>query len=174
MTTDVMPASTVTRGVDTVTRSLAAIAGVVLLLMLVLTVGNIGLRLVASPYHGTFEIVGLLAVIVNGFALAEAQRSKSHIAIDLVMSRLSMRLQLYVGALVTAVSVVLFGLLAQQLVSYGMNLRDQGAVTESLRLPYWPFSLALAAGVAGLALALLNDLGAIRRSLRSSTPESIW
>jgi hypothetical protein len=59
-------------------------------------------------------------------------------------------------------------------VSYGLNLRDQGAVSDSLRLPYWPFSLVLAVGVAGLVLALLADLLAIGRNLRSDVPESIW
>ncbi|NDL60358.1 TRAP transporter small permease [Phytoactinopolyspora mesophila] len=161
-------------GVDLVTKSLASVAGVVLLVMLSITVGNIGLRLFATPYHGTFEVVGLLAVLVNGLALAEAQRSRSHIAIDLVMRRTSVRTQLYVGAMVTVISVVLFSLLAQQLTAYGLNLRDQGAVTDSLRLPFWPVSLVLAVGVAGLVLALLADLAAVRRNLRSANPETIW
>lgn len=160
--------------VDKVAKALATVAGTALVLMLALTVGNIVLRLVAAPYHGTFEIVGLLAVVVNGLALAAAQQSKSHIAIDLVMNRFSGRVQLYLGAAVTVVAIGLFVLLTQQLVSYGLNLRDQGAVTESLRLPFWPVALVLAAGVAGLALALVGDLLQIRRNLRSDTPEGIW
>lgn len=160
--------------VDKAANALAIVAGTALVLMLVLTVGNIVLRLVAAPYHGTFEIVGLLAVVVNGLALAAAQQSKSHIAIDLVMNRYSGRIQLYLGAVVTVVAVGLFVLLTQQLVAYGLNLRDQGAVTESLRLPFWPVALVLAAGVAGLALALVGDLLQIRRNLRSDTPEGIW
>lgn len=167
-------ASALTRSINAVTASLAAVAGVVLLMMLVLTVGNIVLRLVATPYHGTFEIVGLMAVLVNGLALGEAQRRRAHIAIDLVMTRFSTRTQLYVGAAVTIAGIVLFCLLAQQMVAYGLNLREQGAVTESLRLPFWPVSLALAVGVAGLVLALVNDLLTIRRNLRSQTPETIW
>lgn len=160
--------------VDKVAKALATVAGTALLLMLALTVGNIVLRLVATPYHGTFEIVGLLAVVVNGLALAAAQQAKSHIAIDLVMNRFSVRVQLYLGAIVSVVAIGLFVLLAQQLVSYGLNLRDQGAVTESLQLPFWPVALVLAAGVAGLALALVGDLLQIRRNLRSDCPEGIW
>ena len=152
----------------------AGLAAAALLLMVLVTVTNIGLRVVATPYNGTYEIVGMLSVLVSGLALAEAQRHKAHIAIDLVMNRRSVRTQLLVGAVVTAVSAVMFGLLAQQLVTYGLNLRDRGAATESLRLPYWPLSLALAAGVLVLALALVSDLIQIGRNLRSRTPESIW
>lgn len=160
--------------VDRTVSLFAGLAAAALLLMLLVTVGNIGLRIVASPYNGTFEIVTMLSVLVSGLALAEAQRRKSHIAIDLVMNRTPVRVQLLVGAVMTAVSVAMFALLAQQLVSYGLNLRDRGAATESLRLPYWPLSLALAAGVLVLALALVSDLLQIGRNLRSRNPESIW
>ncbi|WP_298332022.1 TRAP transporter small permease [Haloactinopolyspora sp.] len=160
--------------IDAVTDALAGAAGVALLLMVALTVGNIALRQIATPYHGTFELVGLLAVLVNGLALAAAQRSRTHVAVDLFMTRRPVRVQLVVGAIITTIAAVLFVLLTQQLVSYSLNLRDEGAVTESLRMPFWPMALALAVGVAGLALALVADLLAIRRNLRSSTPEAIW
>jgi TRAP-type C4-dicarboxylate transport system permease small subunit len=164
----------VSRVLDGISQLLAMIAAAALLVMLVLTVGNIGLRLVATPYYGTFELVALLAIIVNGLALAEAQRVRSHIAIDLFMNKAPTRVQLVVGGVLTVVAIGLFALLAQQMITYGMNLRDQGAVTDSLRLPYWPFSLVLAVGVGGLVLALVNDLVAIGRNLRSDVPEGIW
>lgn len=167
-------ATAVSAAVDRFISTLAGIAGAAVLLMLLVTVGNIGLRLVAEPYNGTFEIVGMLSVVVNGLALAEAQRHKSHIAIDLVIEKAPIRAQLVVGAVVTVVSIVMFFLLAQNLVSYGLNLRDVGSVSESLRLPYWPMALVLALGVLGLVLALLSDLAQISRNLRSETPEGIW
>ncbi|WP_456598990.1 TRAP transporter small permease [Blastococcus sp. SYSU DS0616] len=163
-----------TKALDGVSRGLAVIAAAVLLVMMILTVGNIGLRLVATPWYGTFELVSLLAVIVNGLALADAQRGRSHIAIDLFMNKTPVRVQLIVGGLITVVSIALFVLLAQQLVAYGMNLRNQGALTDSLRLPFWPFSLVLAVGVGGLVLALVSDVVQVGRNLRSSVPESIW
>jgi TRAP-type C4-dicarboxylate transport system permease small subunit len=164
----------VSKVIDGISQGLAMIAAAALLAMLLLTVGNIGLRLFATPYFGTFEVVALLAIIVNGLALAEAQRVRAHIAIDLFMNKASVRVQLIVGGLITVVSIALFALLAQQMVFYGLNLRDQGARTDSLQWPYWPFSLVLAVGVAGLVLALVNDLLAVGRNLRSDVPESIW
>ena len=160
--------------IDRTITALSGVAAAAVLMMLVVTVGNIVLRLLGQPFSGTFEVVGMLSVIVNGLALAEAQRRKSHIAIDLIIGRAPIRAQLWAGAIVTVVSAVMFALLAQQLVSYGMNLRDAGSVSESLRLPYWPLALVLALGVCGLLLALLSDLGQIARNLRSETPESIW
>lgn len=167
-------AAVVSGAVDRFITALAGVAAAAVLLMLLVTVGNIALRLFAEPFNGTFEIVGMLSVVVNGLALAEAQRHKSHIAIDLAIEKAPIRAQLVIGALVTVASAVMFFLLAQNLVSYGLNLRDVGSVSESLRLPYWPLALVLALGVAGLILALLSDLAQITRNLRSDTPEGIW
>lgn len=160
--------------IDRFITVLAGIAAVAVLLMLLVTVGNIGLRLFAEPFNGTFEVVGMLSVVVNGLALAEAQRRKSHIAIDLLIEKAPIRAQLVVGAVVTLISIVMFFLLAQNLVSFGLNLRDVGSVSESLRLPYWPLALVLAVGIAGLLLALVSDLTKIGGNLRSDNPEGIW
>lgn len=155
------------RAIGWVARAQSAIAGATLLLMLTLTIGNVLLRGFATPYFGTVELVGLMAAIVTGLALADAQRHKIHIAVDLLMSRRSTRTQLVVGAAVTAVAMALFALVAWQLVRYGWNLKTHGAVTESLRLPYWPVVLVLALGFAGLVLALLADLLAALQKARS-------
>lgn len=160
------------RAIGWVARAQSAVAGVTLLLMLALTVGNVLLRALATPLFGTVELVGLMAAVVTGLALADTQRHHTHIAIDLLMSRRSPRTQLVVSALVTAVAAALFALVGWQLVRYGWNLRTRGAVTDSLRLPYWPVVLALSFGFAGLVLALLGDLLAIARNLRSERPEA--
>jgi len=104
------PIDLATAAVNWTVSFFAGLAAAALLLMVLVTVGNIGLRVAATPYNGTYEIVGMLSVLVSGLALAEAQRHKTHIAIDLVMSRRSVRVQLLVGAVVTAVSAVMFAL----------------------------------------------------------------
>lgn len=174
MPSEESPGTVPERLIARVTRGMAAIAGVTLLVMLAVTVANMLARAFATPYHGTFEVVGLLAVAVNGLALGEAQRRKTHVSVDIVMSRTPMRIQLAMGAAVTLVAVALFIVVSRQLVDYGLNLRAEGALTESLRVPFWPLALVLALGVVGLVLALLSDLIAIGSNLRADVPEGIW
>jgi len=162
------------RGVNSLISVFAGIAAVALLVMLFLTVTNIGLRLFGDPYAGTFELVSFLSVIVVGMSLALAQRYKTHVAIDIVVTRWSTRAQLWVGAVITLFAAVIFFLLGQELVSYALNLRDKGSVSDSLRWPYWPLAITLAIGIFGLVLALISDLVQIFRNLRSSEPQSIW
>ena len=152
----------------------AGVAGIALIGMLVLTVTNIGLRLFGDPYAGTFELVSFLSIVVVGMSLALAQRYKTHVAIDIVVSRWSTRVQLWVGAAITLFSAIIFLLLGQELIAYALNLQDKGSVSDSLRWPYWPLALTLSVGILALALALLADLVQIFHNLRSSQPESIW
>lgn len=162
------------RVANAVVSAFAGVAAVAVIVMLFLTVTNIGLRLFGNPYAGTFELVGFLSVIVVGMSLGLAQRYKTHVAIDIVVTRWSTRTQLWVGAAITLLSAVIFFFLAQELVAYALNLRDKGSVSDSLRWPYWPLALTLAVGVFALVLALLSDLVQIFHNLRSSHPESIW
>lgn len=153
---------------------LAAVGGVALLAMLALTITNMVMRLVATPFYGTVDLVSLLAVLVNGFALAEAQRHKAHVSIELVTTRLPIRAQLAVGAITTLVAMGMFSLAAWQLTSYASNLANRGARTDSMGLPYWMVAMALAVGVAMLVLVLLRDLLLIGYQWRRPEPEGIW
>lgn len=162
------------RLIDRVVRLLASLAGVTLLAMLALTVVNIAMRALATAFYGTFELVGLLAAVVVGLSLGVAQRERAHVSIDLVMSRVPVRLQLVVGAVVTLASAALFVVVAHQLWLYGLNLRDSGTLSETMRLEFWPVPLVVAVGAAGLVLALLADLSQIVRQFRAEEPESIW
>lgn len=154
---------------------LTMIAGVALLWMMLLLIGNIALRFIATPIHGTYELVQMTAVFVLGLALAEAQVSKSHVSISLVMEKRSKRTQLVVGTIVTVIAIALFALVVSALWDYGLNLRSVGSATESLGIPLWPSVFALLAGVAVLVLVLLADLVQIYNSARSDDREvHIW
>jgi TRAP-type C4-dicarboxylate transport system permease small subunit len=163
------------KATEWISRALASIAGVALVWMMVLLVGNIVLRLIAAPVHGTYEMVTMTSIFVLGLGLAEAQVAKSHVAINIVMARQSKKVQLVVGAIVTILAIIVFVQVVDALVAYGINQRASGSTTESLGIPYWPSVFALAVGFGALMLALVADLVRIRDSARSPYPGvDIW
>jgi TRAP-type C4-dicarboxylate transport system permease small subunit len=141
-----------------VNRALAAVAGVALIATMLILVANIVMRTVAAPMNGTFELISMTAVVVFGLALGEAHTHRAHVSIDLLVGRLRKRARLLVGVAVTIASAALFVQLATSLVIYGINLREQGAATESLAIPIWPSALVVVLGIGGLVLALVADL----------------
>ncbi|WP_062214069.1 TRAP transporter small permease [Streptomyces sp. NBRC 109706] len=162
-------------GTERFTRSLAHVGGVALLAMLLLLVANIVLRMLDTPIRSTYELVSMLVLVVSAFALGEAQTHKSHVAIDMVTGRLTKRVQLVVGTVVTLASIALFVQLALSLLRYGLNQYDTGSATEALQVPLWPLVFVLLVGVVGLVVALLGDLGRITACWRDRSAEvDIW
>lgn len=162
------------RSIVRLSSAMAAVAGVALLSMLGLTVTNMILRVVSTPFFGTVDLVSLLAVAVNGLALAEAQRHKTHVAIEIVTTRLPMHVQLAIGAITTVLSMAIFGIASWRLFLYAQNLANVNARTDSMGISYWPLAMLLAVGVFGLVLVLLRDLLLIRREWNNPDPEGIW
>lgn len=155
---------------ELVNRALAAVAGAALIATMLLLVANIVMRTVAGPLNGTFELISMTAVVVFGLALGEAQTHQAHVSIDLVVGRLRKSVRLVVGTAVTLASGVLFVQLATSLVIYGLNLRAEGAATESLAIPVWPSALVIVLGVGGLVLALVSDLAKLWLARTSEEP----
>lgn len=141
-----------------VNRALAAVAGAALIATMLILVANIVMRTLDAPLNGTFELISMTAVVIFGLALGEAQTHQAHVSIDLLVKRLRKRARLLVGVAVTIVSGALFVQLATSLVIYGLNLRAEGAATESLAIPVWPSALIVVLGIGGLVLALVADL----------------
>ncbi|MBB4931145.1 TRAP-type C4-dicarboxylate transport system permease small subunit [Lipingzhangella halophila] len=160
---------------DRFARFLAHIGGAALVAMMLVLVANIVLRTFTAPIPSTFEVVSMAAVVVSAMALGEAQVHKAHVSVDIVTSRLGRRLRLVIGAVVTIASFALFVQLGLSLLGYGLTEYETGSATEALRVPHWPLVFLLLAGVVGLLVAFLGDLGRIIRSWRWPSSEAdLW
>lgn len=158
---------------DKIARILAYLSGIAMLLLIVVLVGNAIMSQLGSPYGATYEVVSVLGVVVGGLALAEAQVYKSHIAIDILMKHAPKYFQLVFGLIMTVALIVLFGYLAWGLWGYLDLQRSLNSATDQLNIPTWMLIAPLFAGVVGLVIALIGDLGQISRSLRDKQSEDV-
>lgn len=139
-------------------RVIMAIAGGFLVAMCLLTCANILLRIVWVPVPGTYELMGYFGAVVAALSLGYTQTRRGHVAVDVLINRLSSRRQRFLKGFNGLVCMLFFSLAAWQLVRKALVLRASGEVTETLRIIYYPFTLAVALGCALLALVLLTDL----------------
>lgn len=147
-----------------ISRGLLGIAGVALLAMVFLVVGNIVMRQVASSFGGATEIVGWLTAVVVSLSLAYAQMNKAHVELDILVARLPMRLQALLQALVALVSLLFFAMVAIKLWEYGYSAMQRGMVSQTLRLVLYPMIYVVALGFSAFCLVLFTDcLGALKR-----------
>jgi TRAP-type C4-dicarboxylate transport system permease small subunit len=141
------------------------LAGASLVLMTLLGAADIvGTKFFNYPIPGTFEATEALMVLTVFLSLAHVQARRDHIAIDLVVSRLSAnaRRALELGARLLTLGV--FAVMGWQGWALGLaSVRDREYASGIVQFPVYPSKLALAVGVTLLVLqALLDVVGALR------------
>jgi TRAP-type C4-dicarboxylate transport system permease small subunit len=160
------------RYISILNRGLACVAGISLVAMVFVTVGEMVLRMFGKPMAGTVETIGWLAATTTAFALGYTQIHQGHVAIDLFTSRLGPRLQVLVSMLVYLVSTVLFVIVTWNVFRHAGVLRETGSLSETMKVIVYPWVYLVSLGCAGLTLALVVDfLKSCSRVFRGSAGE---
>ena len=134
------------------------IGGSFLVGMILLTSTNIFVRIFWVPISGVYELMGFFGAITTAFALGYTQRTKGHIAVDVLIDTFSPRTRRGIETVNNLISAVFFGLISWMLVEKGLVLQRSGEVTETLRIIYYPFTFGAALGCAVLTFVLFVDL----------------
>ncbi len=136
---------------------LAWAAGFSLVAMVMVTVGEMVLRMFGRPMAGTVETIGWLAAVTTAFALGYTQVHQGHVSIDLLTTRLGSRSQVVVSMLVNLISAALFVIVTWNVFRYAGLLRETGSLSETMKVIVYPWVYLVSLGCAGLTLALLVD-----------------
>lgn len=139
-------------------RILNWVAGWCLLGMMGLTCADIVLRLFRHPILGTYEVAGFLGAVVASFAMAQTTIERGHVAVQVVVTRFSPRIQEVIYLITHLLSLLLFALLAWECIRYGNDLRTSGEVSMTLQLPFFPVLYGIALSAAIVCLVLLVDI----------------
>ncbi|WP_035235395.1 TRAP transporter small permease [Desulfobacter vibrioformis] len=143
---------------DILNRWAGIIAGIILGVMILLTMGNIVLRRVWVPIRGTYEIMGFAGAVITALAMGFTQKKREHIHVDILISRFPRAVKKAVFAVNTAMCSVFFLVAAWFVCLRGMTLLETGEVSETLRMAYYPFAFVVAFGCFLLAAMLFIDL----------------
>jgi TRAP-type C4-dicarboxylate transport system permease small subunit len=143
--------STLSRSADWVARTAAA--G-----MMALVCVNVLLRLFGWPILGTYEVVSFLVAITVAFALPYCSLQKGHIAVELIVSRLPLRIQAVIDLIVGVLSLGLFALFSWQVGAFAAKIHQTGEITDTLKLPFFPFIFGVAFGCLLVCPVLIIDI----------------
>ena len=143
-------------------------AGAALVAMMVMVNANVMLRPMGKPIWGTFEIVGFMGSIVISFALLQTTFNRSHMAVEVVTSRLPAGLRAALNLFNRLVGILIMGLVAWQSLRYGNRVWQSGEVSPTLNMPFHPFLWGVAAAFGLAALVILVDV--LRYPVRREQP----
>jgi len=151
-------------------KTLTFLAGLILIVMVLLTCANIVFRMFWVPISGTYELMGFAGALLTAFALAYTQVKKGHISVDVLVNVFPQKVRWVLSAINNGMCFIFFMLAGWQLAIKANTLRTTGEVTETLRIIYYPFTYAVALGCVVLSLILLTDF--LRQIIPSEGVES--
>ncbi len=155
--------------VDLINKLFVVIAGAFLIAMMLLTCADIVGRLAGSPIKGTVELISFFGAITATFALAYTQIKRDHICVTVLVDMFPRAVKVSVG-IVNDTICMLFSLIAAvQIAKIGRIIFNSGEVTETLRIVFYPFIYAAAAGFAALVLVFLAEL--VKAAVKGITKE---
>jgi len=138
-------------------RGLTFVAGLFLIAMMLVTVGEMVFRMFGKPMAGTIEIIAWLAAVTTAFALGYTQIHQGHVAIDLFVNRFSRRTRAMVDMLVSLASAVLFIIITWHVFEHAGVLKRTGSLSETMKVIVYPWVYLVSLGCGGLATVLLAD-----------------
>lgn len=147
-----------------------ALSGALLVGLVSLSGVNVAFRLAGHPISASYELSGLFGALIAALALADTQRKRGHVELDLFTRNYSAATRRWVGAFNVFAGAVLMVLLGWQLANRAGVLLRAGEVSETLKLPYPWLMYGATAGLFLLAASFLTDFALL---LLGHTHESV-
>lgn len=142
-------------------------AGVLVVMMLLIVIDVLLRYFFNRPVKGVFELIEFMVAIVVCLGMAYTGVQKGHVAVELVVSRFSPRVQALIDSFNYLVSTILFSLISWKSVVQAKVLWVSGLTSSILYVPVYPFVFVLAfcSGLLGLVF-LLHFLDSTSRMIR--------
>ena len=121
-------------------KILSYIGGVALTFMMFLTVADVLLRAGGHPILGTYELVSLSLAIVIGFSIPKVSLDRGHVYMEILLEKLSKRDRAIMNTFTRLLGIILFAIIAYNLMLIGKEFHASGEVSSTLKLPFFPIS----------------------------------
>ena len=145
----------VVRATKMATTASAAVAGVVLVALMFMTVADVvGRYFFNHPINGVFDLTHFAVLIMTFLSFAYCGYRGAHVVIALLYDRIPASAQFVVRRLSNAAGAVLFAVIAWRSVVQSVDVQDFQEASQLLLIPYWPFYYLVAFGSALFALVL--------------------
>ena len=143
-----------------ISKIMAIIAAIVLGAMMLLTVADVAGRYFFNyPINGAWEMIGFLLVCAGTWGLAFCQKQKAHIRVTVLSDLFPLRGRAIIDSIAHLFGVVAFTVICWRSVLLTAKYAvEKGHITDTLKIPYYPFTIIMAIGTGLLALMLLIHL----------------
>ena len=136
---------------------LEAVAGCVLVGIMLLTTADVIMRSLGLPILGTYEIVSFGGGMAISLSQPISFREHGQILVDTFIGFLSPRVRFIVHILTRLMGIAMFIIIGWSLVQMGLEMKATGETSAVLKLPYSALLYAMAGAFFAICLTLLDD-----------------
>ena len=134
------------------------IATVLLLIVFIIGIIDIiGSKLFAMPFPGAIELIGYFLAVLISLAIASTQLLGQHIHVEILVSRLPVRIRAIIKCIISLALLALFVILVWQTFDLGLSYHAKGQVSVALRLPFHYFLYIMSFAFISPCLVFLNE-----------------
>lgn len=134
--------------------AMGLVSGIILMMLMFGTVADVALRyLFNAPFRGSLELTEFSMALIVWLSMGYCGWSGGHIAVDLLDKWLDRPSLAWLPALLSLAGAALFALMSWQIVLETLDTMSKAS--NMMRLPHYPFKLAVAFGAGIFALVLL-------------------
>lgn len=133
------------------------LGGTAILLMMLVNVVDVLLRATSNTsISGAFELVEHLMVVIITCGLAYCGYAGGHITINVLDGLLDRPGARYLNVLVHVACVIVMSVIAWGCGKEALHAFQTGSNSNTLRIPHWPFYMAIGLGALAYAFVLLT------------------
>lgn len=141
--------------VSTAVNIIARIGQFGIVAAMVIIVGNILLRTFWRPIPGSYELVGISGAVLFSGGVAYCAFEKGHIAVDILMRKISDQGNRIIGVVIGLVSLLFGVVLGYNTIIYAIRTYSAGDRLGHLPIPRYPFVFIVGIGLIIWSLVLL-------------------
>jgi TRAP-type C4-dicarboxylate transport system permease small subunit len=155
-----VPVSRFDAAVMWISKILAAVSAVSLVVMMVVSVWDVaGRYFFLRPLEGASEIVGLSLIVASILGVAYCELLKGQIRVTILTDLLKRKPKEIFNIIAYLISIMAVGLIVQgSLEKLRETFVDVRAISDTASIPYWPFALLMFIGFAWMVIILVIEL----------------
>lgn len=135
------------------------VPSVLIIVMTFLIFVDVFLRYIFNrPLTYTYDMVCIMLVVIASLAMPYTTLVKGHVAVDILMLRLSKRKQLIIDTITHIISIVLFLTISWQCFIFAQDFKTAGEVTPTIYFPVYPILYAMSLCFSFSCLVILLNL----------------
>ena len=145
--------------INQITNLMKDLAAIVLVFITFLVVANIILRAtISAPIQGVYDLVVVLTTVVISLSVAYCAVKDGHVAVSLLVQRFSKKVQNVIDFITGSISIVILILVTWNVLKHAQTMHLNGEVTNTVGIPFAPFIVIIAVGIAMLALVIFGKI----------------